>query len=213
MRSSFGLGAAYFGSHGSGRTLDRFGLMLEGGGVFPVHRRWGMGLRFSWGLTEFERFEKWTQAGYSIGKWTTTAYGDVYEWSAQKDKYQTARVMGSLFAYIGLFFPLAVAGVCYLGAVFAPTTYMETALTVNYDFGNRRFGPYIEGGVAMVGFVHPTHISLRGGIGPTLGSGLRLGPFRVGGHVAWLPPSLHGEPTEHGSTHVFTGAMTLGFGN
>jgi hypothetical protein len=209
FRTSFDLGGSYFGAQSDSQDLNRFGIALESNSVIPVDGRWGVGLRFGWGMTEFQRFDDWANTGYRVGKWTTTAYGDVYEWSAEKGDYQIFRIFGSFFAYIGLFFPLVVAGICYVGAVVAPTTYLETAVVANYDFGNQDLGPFVEAGIGVAGFIHPRYGKLRGAFGPSFGSGLRLGAIRVGAHVTWSPPYLHGEAGPD-TSHIVYGGLTLG---
>jgi hypothetical protein len=209
FRTSFDFGGSYFGAHSSRQDLNRFGLALESNSLIPVDGRWGVALRFGWGMTEFQRFDDWAATGYRVGKWTTTAYGDVYEWSAERGDYQIFRIFGSFFAYIGLFFPLVVAGICYVGAVVAPTTFLETAVVANYDFGNQDMGPFIEAGVGVAGFIHPRYGKLRGALGPSFGSGLRLGAIRVGAHLTWSPPYLHGEASSD-TSHIVYGGLTLG---
>ena len=207
-RTSFDVGAAYFGD---GKGTDRFGVTIESNSVFPVAGRWGVGLRFAWGMTEFQRFGPWTHTGYTIGKWTTTAYADVARWSVRGGKYELFTLFGSIFAYVGLMFPLMLSGLCYMAAVIAPTTFLETALTANYDFGDGHIGPFVEAGLGAVAFVHPTLGKLRGGMGPAIGSGLRVGPLRLGAHLTWSPPHLHGEPGG-GVSQVFVGGFTIGVG-
>ena len=207
-RTSFDVGAAYFGGGGA----DRLGLALESNSVFPIAGRWGVGLRFAWGMTEFQRFEPWTHTGYTIGKWTTTAYGNVARWSVTGGKYELFYFVGSIFAYMGLLFPLMLSGICYMAAVIAPTTFVETALTASYDFGDGHVGPFVEAGLGVVGFVHPRLGTLRGGVGPAIGSGLHFGPVRLGAHLTWSPPHLHGEPGG-GLSSVFVGGFTIGLGS
>jgi hypothetical protein len=204
-RTSFDVGAAYFGGGGA----DRLGVAIESNSVFPIAGRWGVGLRFAWGMTEFQRFKPWTHTGYTIGKWTTTAYGDVARWSVRGGKYELFTLFGSIIAYVGLLVPLMISGLCYMAAVIAPTTFLETALTANYDLGDGRIGPFVEAGLGVVAFVHPTLGKLRGGLGPAIGSGLRFGPARLGAHLTWSPPHLHGEPGG-GLSSVFVGGFTVG---
>jgi hypothetical protein len=206
FRTSFDVGPAFFADS---RSTQRFGLALESNTMQPLGGQWGVGVRFTWGMTEFERFERWAGAGYKIGKWTTHAYADVAKWSVKKDDYVIFKLMASMFAYVGLMFPLMIAGICYVGAVAAPTTFLEVNVTANRDFGSGRVGPFLEAGLGLNAFVHPKYGNLRGGLGPVLGGGLRAGPVRLGTHVTWSPPPLHGEP---GSGHIgiFTGAFTVG---
>jgi hypothetical protein len=206
-RTSFDVGAAYFGGGGA----DRLGVSIESNSVFPVAGRWGVGLRFAWGMTEFQRFKPWTHTGYVIGKWTTTAYADVARWSVHGGKYELFTLFGSIFAYMGLLVPLMVSGLCYMAAVIAPTTFLETALTANYDFGDGHIGPFVQAGLGAVAFVHPTLGKLRGGLGPAIGSGLHFGPARLAVHLTWSPPYLHGEPGG-GVSSVFVGGFTIGIG-
>ncbi|HVY28308.1 MAG TPA: hypothetical protein VHB79_17245 [Polyangiaceae bacterium] len=206
-RSSINLGGAFFGDS---LGTQRFGVTLESNTVYPVAGRWGIGVRLGWGLTEWDRFDKWTSAGRSIGGWTTTAYSDVYHWSIKEDEYTLFRVIGSIYAYIGLLFPLIAAGVCYVGAIFSPTTFLEAAVTANYDFGGPQLGPFIELGLGATAFIHPKYDNLRGGIGPTFGGGVHMGHVRIGAHMTWSPHLLHGEASG-GRSDVYLGGLTIGF--
>jgi hypothetical protein len=96
-------------------------------------------------------------------------------------------------------------------APIAPTTYLETDFTFNYDVGSDRAGtgPYFKGGLALVGYLHPKTDQLLGGLGPTAGGGIRFGKADLGIHGTWLPPMLHGDV--HGEdTNVFIGSLTIG---
>jgi hypothetical protein len=211
--SALGAGFTYFATvpRGAGVKNDnRYGLVLQTASRVPIGDNFGFGLRFAWGLTEFDRFESFTKAGYRVGKWTTGAYRDVWDWAGTKDDYRTFRWMGAFFASVGLVFPLVAAGLCYIAAPVSPTTYLELDLTLNYDFSEGRTGPYLKGGLGLVGFVDPRYDVLRGGLGPTLGVGDRFGPLDLSANVTWLADGLHGEVRGERS-NIYIAGITLGF--
>jgi hypothetical protein len=84
---TFGAGPTLFAELGSttSENLRRPGLALETTGRLPLGTSAGIGLRFAWGFTEFERAEEFTDFGYSVGSWTTTAYKEVWAWSGKKE--------------------------------------------------------------------------------------------------------------------------------
>ncbi len=206
-------GAAYFGSFAvdpKQPDVDATGLLLEGGYRYPVAKRFGADLRVGWALTEWRRAEKWGRTGYKIGEWTTNAYGDVYDWAARKGDDQVFRVFGSFFAFIFLLFPYIIAGLCYLVAIPAPSTYVEFDGSVSYDFGDAKFAPYVRGGLGLFAFIHPERDTVRLGVGPTVGAGVRLSQFNIGGQLTVSPAPLHGEPTGSPTT-LLMGGVTVGF--
>lgn len=211
--TSLGIGPTWFlmSPTGGGPRWSSPGVVLHANARVPFDDHYGLGVRFAWGLTEFRRFEDWAKAGYRIGEWTTNAYGDVYEWAAQKDDARGLRWMGAFFAFVVLWIPYVVAGVAYAIAPIAPTTYLETDVTFNYDFGTdpKGQGVYLKGGVGLVAFLHPEYDKLLAGMGPTIGVGLRTGSVDLGLHGTWLPPFLHGEARGERS-NVFITGLTIG---
>lgn len=214
-RVGFGGGFAYFSTSdtGSGETqVAAPGLALELHTGAPILEHWRANFRFNWGLTEFHRAGKLIETANDIGAWTTGAYVSVFEWSTTKDEYALFRVMGSIFAYVGLIVPYAVAGVFYIMSPFAPTTYLGCDITGSYQIGDEDLHGYVEGGVGLVSYVHPKYGGLYGGVGPTLGVGVKLGFVNVGVHGTWSPPGAHGEPLSQKS-NVYVGGLTATFGN
>jgi hypothetical protein len=210
--TALGVGMTYVATvpRGAGaKTDNRYGVVLQTASRIPIGDNFGLGLRFAWGLTEFDRFEAFTKAGYRVGKWTTGAYKDVWEWAGTKDDARSLRWMGAFFASIGLFFPLVAAGLCYVAAPLAPTTYLEFDLTLNYDFAEGRTGPYLKGGLGLVGFIDPRSGSLLGGLGPTVGVGQRVGPLDLSANVTWLADGLHGE-VEGERSNIYIAGITVG---
>jgi hypothetical protein len=185
------------------------GVVLQVAADVPLDDHFGLGVRFAWGLTEFRRFEDFAHAGYDIGKWATHAYRDVYNWAAEKDDAQSLKVMGAFFAFAVLWMPYIVAGLAYAFAPIATTTYLEADITADYNFGTdaHASGPYLKGGLGLVGFLHPQYDTLLGGVGPTAGFGLRAGKLDVSVNGTWLP--LHGE-TRGEHSNVFISSLLLG---
>ncbi len=224
--SNFGIGFAYAanlkGSAGT-KSATGYGLVLEFGRTVPLTEQLDFGLRLALGLTEWERFTKWAKAGYDVGAWTTEAYEDTYNWTRKHSGAPSThglRILGAGFAFLALSIGYVVAGVAYATAVFAPTTFLETDLTANYNFADfkdlkskKGVNPYLKGGLGMMAFIHPDHGTLLGALGPTFGAGVRLGGgLHLGMNVTWSPPPLHGE-ARGGSTHIVTSGLTIGVQN
>lgn len=205
--ASVGVGPTYFGMVGNG--VERYGAVIDIDASVPLDGRLGLDVRFGWGLTEFRRFDDFTNAGYRAGAWTTQAYRDVWKWAAIQDEWVLFRWTGAFFAFLGLVFPYIGAGFCYVIAPVAPTTYLELDLSVLYELGDRNANPYFKAGLGLVGYLHPQSDRPSAGVGPTVGFGARLRGFDVSGQLTWLPRGLHGEdPGER--TNVFVGALTIG---
>lgn len=221
--TQFGVGVAYAGvfpSRGATtRDVSELGLLLEVSRTAPISESVDFGFRFAWGLTAWERFPRWAKAGYDAGKWTTQAYEDVYNWTRKRGEDGSydpnthgLRLMGSFFAFLVLWLGYAYSGVAYATAVVAPTTWLETNFTANYNFGDPKPGgdnPYLRGGAALMAFVHPEHGTLAGALGPTFGGGMRLGQFHLGTNFTWSPAGLHGEARD-GRSQIVVGGVTLG---
>jgi hypothetical protein len=188
--------------------------MLHVGARIPFDDNLGLGLRFAWGFTEFRRAESFAKAGYDVGEWSTHAYRDVYNWAAIKDDARAFRWVGAFFAFAVLWIPYIVAGAIYVLAPFATTTYLQADLTFNYDVGSDRkgTGPYFKGGVGLFTFLHPHYDTLHGGMGPTLGAGVRIGGADISVNGLWSPSILHGE--SHGEhTNVWISSFAIGVSN
>src|SRR5262249_26809556 len=152
-----------------GRATNSYGVMIEAGKNIPLVDQLDLGLRLAWGLTAWERFDKWAKAGYDIGSWTTNAYGDVYDWTEKNSGAADThglRLMGGFFAFATLWIGYIVAGVAYAIAVVSPTSYLEGDLTGNYNFGESdKLNPYVKLGVGFLGYIDPHYNNLRGGLG------------------------------------------------
>lgn len=219
--SFLGIGPAYAGvlANSGSRSFDSYGVVLELGKNVPLSERVDLGLRLAWGLTAWDRFSEAAKAGYDIGAWTTEAYSDVYDWTRKHSGHPNThglRLFASFFAFITLELGYVVAGLAYLFALVAPSTYLEGDLTVNYNFSDddpklKRDAviPYIKGGLGLMGFVHPDFGKLVGGLGPTVGAGVRIGGLVLGLSATWSPPPLHGEARDY-RTHIVTGGLTVG---
>lgn len=221
--TQYGIGVAYAGifpRSGSGTSrASEIGLLLETSRTFPLSDSVDFGVRFAWGLTAWERFPKWAQAGYDAGRWTTQAYEDVYGWTRKFGDDGTydpnthgLRLMGGFFAMAVLWLGYVASGLAYVTAVVSPTTWMEVDATANYNFGApspKADTPYLKGGVALLAFLHPEHGTLAGGMGPTFGGGVRLGSVHLGASATWSPGGLHGE-ARGGRTEVLFGGVTIG---
>lgn len=204
---------ASFASSGGAPRLIRPGVVVDGALVLPLGERVGLGLRAAWGLTEFHRFEDFARAGYRVGKWTTTAYGDVWEWATVSDDAAAFRLVGGVFASVLLLFPYLVAAGMYALAPVSPTTYLETDVTAVVHLApDARDGvvPYLKPGLALAAVLAPRSDRLVGGAGPTLGLGVRSGHLDVAIKGTWLPPYLHGEGGR-GRSHIVLTGVTLGY--
>jgi hypothetical protein len=230
--TQWGLGPGYamvipLGASKSESAAD-LGVALEVARVKPVSERVDLSIRFAWGLTTWDRFRRWSRAAQRIGAGTTEAYRDVYGWMGEKeqppadatkdgetrrDNTRSLRVVGGGIALVFLSLGYVASGFTYAASVVAPTTWMELDFAGHYSFGDRSFNPYLKGGVGMLAFLHPTHGTLVGGVGPHFGGGLRIGSFlHAGASVTWSPPALHGEPRD-GRSHLLVGSLTLGTQN
>ncbi|MBM4373622.1 MAG: hypothetical protein FJ095_00945 [Deltaproteobacteria bacterium] len=211
---TIGAGPTLFAELGSsgGENLRRPGVALESTGRLALGTSAGVGLRFAWGFTEFERARTFSDFGYSLGSWTTKAYKDVWAWSGKKE-WQPFRAIGGGFAFVGLAFPLLVAGSAYALAPLSTTTYLELDATGSYEFeddGSSGVVPYIAGGLGVVGYLHPRTAEFLAGLGPTSSIGARFGRLDVGLRTTWIPPYLHLE-TSDSRTNVVIATLNVGF--
>ncbi len=211
--TTFALGPTAFGEMGpgSGAGLWRPGLVLESSTRWPLGDSAGIGTRVAWGLTEWDRFTAFTDAGYAIGRWTTHAYRDVWRF-ASADTEQPFRAMGGFFGFAFLLFPYMLAGTAYVLAPFATTTYLELDVTGSYEFADAsaEVVPYLGAGVGFAAWLHPRTDEPYGGLGPTLAVGLRFERLDLALKSTWFPPYAHGEAGS-GLTSVVTSALTVGF--
>jgi hypothetical protein len=223
-QTQFGIGPGYaavipLGASSSQRA-GQAGLVLEVAKTVPVADRFDFGFRFAWGFTAWDRFPKWAKAGYDVGKWTTTAYEDTYNWTRKRGadgdsdpNTHGLRLTGGLVAMAFLWLGYVVSGITYLAAVVSPTTWMEIDLTGGYNFGDKDVNPYLKAGIGLMGFIHPEHGTLLGGVGPTFGGGIKIGSaLHLGANVTWSPPPLHGE-ARSGQSHLLVGGLTIGVQN
>jgi len=209
--TTLGIGPTAFATlpTNSASSVTRLGGALTLAHRIPIGDEAGVGLRFAWGLTEWDRVDDFARPGYKIGKWTTGAYEDVWVWAVEKSEYALFKVIGAVFASVVLVVPLVAAGLCYVAVPFAPTTYLEFDITGQYDFSNDKVAPYLKGGVGLMGYVHPDAGKLLGGVGPTAGFGVRIEGLDLGANVTWLPAFAHGEASGE-RTNVVAGTATIG---
>jgi hypothetical protein len=201
------------------RSADaaRLGLLLQYSASRPIVDDFEFGTRFAWGLTDWERAGKWANAGVSVGEWTTRAYKNTYNWTRKRGADGKAdpnthglRLMGGSMAMCFLWLGYAVAGVSFLIVPLAPTTFLELDFTGNYVLGSSEVKPYFKAGVGFFAFWHPVHNTLVGAVGPTAGTGVRVGEIDIGAVGTWSPPLAHGEARE-GDSHIITSAIVVGF--
>jgi hypothetical protein len=212
-----GLGVAYFGwrENESARKSDDIGLALELRSGVELSRALQTNFRFGWGLTEFHRTGELIDAANSQARWTNRAFVSVSRWAkkdGKDDHTDGLRKMGAFFAYFGLLFSYAVVGGMYIISPLAPTTFLNFDITLSYHPLDPDFGPYVEGGVGFLSFIHPSLGGYYGGLGPTFGAGYRAGSVQLGAHLTWSPPGVHGEPSSHDS-HILQGAFVVTFGH
>lgn len=230
--SQWGIGPAYAAVYPQAGSLsaasDGLGVALEFARMKPVSEHADVSFRFAWGLTTWDRFQRWSGTAYDMGAWTTEAYRDVYGWmgkrkssdphgqtdeSKNSDPTQTFRIMGGSIAMVFLVLGYVASGFTYAASVVAPTTWMEIDLAGNYNLGSKNFDPYLKGGIGALAFIHPKHGTLVGGIGPHFGAGFRVGSFlHVGANATWSPPPFHGEARD-GRSHLLVGSLTFGTQN
>jgi hypothetical protein len=194
----------------------RLGLTLQYSSARPLAESFDFGTRLAWGLTDWERSGKWANAGVSIGEWTTRAYVNTYNWTKKRGgdgkadpNTHALRWMGGSMAMCFLWMGYAVAGVAFLIVPFAPTTFLELDLTGNYRMGSDKVEPYLKAGLGLFAFFHPVHNTLVGAVGPTAGTGVRVGELDIGLNATWSPPLAHGE-ARAGDSHIITGGLVVG---
>jgi len=213
--TSLALGPTVYGERSvSGLAKESFwrpGVALQLASRFPLGGGGGFGLRFAWGLTEFERFTRFTDAGHCVGAWTTQAYKDVWAWSGKTD-FQPFRAMAGLYGMLFLVMPYVAAGAVYALAPLAPTTFLELDATATYELGDDEGGapvPYVGGGLGFVGAFHPRTAVPFAGLGPTTALGMRWQRFDASVRGTWLPPYLHSEGSS-ARTSVLLGTFAVG---
>jgi hypothetical protein len=119
------------------------------------------------------------------------------------------RWLGGGTAMCFLWMGYVVSGLAFFIVPFAPTTFLELDLTGNYRPSSKDVDPYLKAGIGFFAFFHPKEATLVGAVGPTLGTGIRVGEIDVGVNGTWSPPGAHGEARE-GDTHIFTGGLVVG---
>lgn len=183
------------------------GVLLDLDATAPVGETGIFGLRLAWGLTEFRRTVEFARAGYQLGRWTAHAYEDVVNWAGQDSKDQGGRILLTIFPFMFLLAPLAVAGSLYLLAPFAATTYLELDAAGGIDLSRGGIGPYFKGGLGFLGYLHPSSNRLYGGIGPTASVGVKIERFDVGIKGTWVPGIFQGDPSHQ---NLFTAGLSFG---
>ncbi|MDP6932552.1 MAG: hypothetical protein QGG40_06520, partial [Myxococcota bacterium] len=150
--------------------------------------------------------------GRATAEWTTQAYRDVHEWSTIEDQYAFFRVTLSMVAYSLLVTPYMFSALCYLGGPAAAISFTSLDATASYHFGQPGRGPYVEGGVGLVGDWLPEMMTMGGGSGPVVGAGIEWGHLEVGTRVLWSPAALHSVPG-YPEAGVTATTLTLGIGS
>ena len=117
--------------------------------------------------------------------------------------------MGSAFAFGFLTFGYVLAGGMYVAGPIYSTTFVDLDVTASHHFGSEGRGPYLAGGLAIIGFSHPLSPQLRGGVGPVFSAGMDLGKVTIGSKVIFSPPSWHGESGIEGSA-LTAASLTVG---
>ena len=213
-RSSLGGGVAHFAADGPGQAQDSLGnwgvsvYARTGVRIAPSTR---LRLGTSAAFTEFDRTAGMWDIANEVGRWTTDAYGDVYDWTARgaDDKTLLLRIALSVPVFGLLLTPYILAGAIYLAGPVASGTFMTLDATVSRRFG-QDVGPYVESGLGLLAFSHPESPTLRAGMGPILGIGVDLGPWTLGARIQWSPPVLHDQDGIKGS-HLWASTLTAGF--
>lgn len=207
--TELGLGPTYFGAIQKHTTHSEAGVVFQVAPRFPIGDHYGIGLRFAFGMTGWDRTVDVARPGYKIGRWTTHAYSDVWDWAGEGEKdTRGLRFIGAFFAFIGLIVPYVFAGMFYIAAPFAASSYGEADLTFHWEPGDDpKQGPYLKGGLALAAYVHPDSGHLFGGLGPNVGFGYRAGSVSLGLVGTFLPYGLHGNDT---AEHIFIGSLTIG---
>jgi hypothetical protein len=206
--TELGVGVTYFGAIQRSRVPSQAGVVFQAAPRFPIGDHFGIGLRFAYGLTGWSRMEDVTHAGYSVGKWTTHAYRDVWSWVGEGDKDDEAgRGILAFFGSIFLVAPLVLAGALYAVSPLAASSYAETDLTFDWEpADDPKAGPYLKGGIGLMAYVHPDNAHLYGGLGPNAGFGYRADNVSVGLVGTFLPYGAHGGTK---AEHVLNGALTV----
>jgi hypothetical protein len=210
-RVEFGFGPTYFGTTGKHEN-NTAGATLQIDARVPFGDQFGLDFRWAWALTEWDRTVEVAKPGYKIARWTTHAYSDVWDWAGRgPSSDKPLRAFGAFFAFIFLVFPYVFALPFYAVSPLAATTDLEADIDATWDFGDdpKGDGPYIKGGLGLMGFFHPTDNHLYGGVGPNAGFGYRASGVSIGFVGTYLPPLLHGGPADH----VYTGSFVIGFGH
>ena len=214
-RTSMSMGLAYLAVRGSDAvpdSTDNVGLALQSRSGAQVGNGWRLSVGYGLGFTEFQRTaEMWNQAS-SIGRWTTQAYADVYQWSKRKgedDALAPVRWTGSMLAYSGLTVGYILAGGMHLGSPLASLSSMHFDVLAGRYLGGQDDGFHLAGGMGLIGFSHPHSARLRAGVGPVVVTGLDLDRLTIGARVGYSPAGWQADRGIEGSA-VLTTSLTIG---
>lgn len=207
-----GIGFAAFGLHPIDRSLpshDELGLALALGGRHAVHDHVALGMSLTWGLTTWSRTEALWRAARSVGRWTKNAYIDVTDWVREgNEDDKTLRGLAAFFAYFGLLFPYALSGIMYvMGPVWA-TSHFEFNFAGTFHVFETKKGPYLETGLSILAYVHPSENEMRAAVGPSFGMGYDFGHLGFGARGTFSPRFLHSEVGTD-RTDIYTGQLIL----
>ena len=214
-RSSVGGGVAHFAADGPGEaqdSLDNWGVAVYARTGLRIAPSTRLRLGASAAFTEFDRTAEMWDTGSALGRWTTDAYGGVYDWIGRgvDDKTWPLRVGLGVPAFTFLTMPYVLAGAFYLFGPLASGTFATVDATVSRSLGPDELGLYAEAGLGLLVFSHPRSPTPRAGMGPIVGLGVDVGPWTLGARTQWSPPALHDDEGIAGSD-IWATTLTAGF--
>ncbi|MDF1564295.1 MAG: hypothetical protein P1V51_14695 [Deltaproteobacteria bacterium] len=202
-RSGVGLATLTLPGLGQGGA----GLLLEAAGGGRFTDAFSLRLNGAWGLTHFFRTAQAASLGLGLGAWTFGAYATVWEWMGTGNpEWAIFRLLGAFFGSVFLLLPLMVAGLLIVVSPLASTSFTEAAITAALHPLRGRGDLFLEAGMGLLAYAERGG-SLRGGWGPLIGAGARLGPLTLRAHLIYSPDLMN----ESSGTGVLAGGISLGF--
>ncbi len=209
ITSRLGLGVATLGFTGAaGDRVTQGGVAVTMKVRYRRSPRFGVDYTLTWGLTDWDRAREWIDAGNRAGGWTTDRIQAVGDWAVADRETAGLRMMGAFFADAFLVGTYAAVPFCYVGSLGGATSHLQVDVTANLHGVDGPVDGWVEAGLGAVALPTVAH-DWDFGLGPVVGMGLDLGPFRVGARVLWSPPALHTASRLHG-TYVAS-AATVSF--
>lgn len=206
-----GLGGSYVDVLG-GTSRSRPGLDLDLRAGLGLGKRAQIDLLTSFGVAYPERTVAIGRAAIAHGEWTVQAFYDVTAWAesnGEDDDLQGLRVMGAMFAYMGL--TLSFLGVPLL-LVVSPVASIDHATmgpVLRVYASEAAPDLYFEVGFAGLGYATLDRWGV--GWGPVFGLGAQLRErLAVGMHMTVSPPGLRDDVSGAGGT-VVSSAMVAYF--